>query len=432
MTTKPLQIAIAGLGTVGAGTVRILQQNSDIIQSRCGREIQLVAVSSRDKGKNRGVELGAIEWKENPLELISLPNIDVIIELIGGAEGIARELVESALKAGKHVVTANKALIAKHGLELAALAEQHNVMLAYEAAVAGGIPIIKSLREGLVANRFHKVVGILNGTCNFILTSMWKEHKDFHTVLKEAQAIGYAEADPSFDIDGIDTAHKTAIITSLAYGTSINSDAVYVEGIRHITPADMEFADKFGYVIKLLGISTQNEQGIMQRVHPCMIPKDSTLGRVSNAYNGIIVEGNAVGRITLEGAGAGAGATASSVVGDIVDIARGVVYKPFTLPVRQLAKVHFSTLDSLESAYYLRLTVEDKAGVLAAITAIFRDVDISVSGFVQQDDDSDVNHKQIVITTHETRESSMQNALKLINRLDFVIEPVNMIRIEAI
>ncbi|MEI7669733.1 MAG: homoserine dehydrogenase, partial [Pseudomonadota bacterium] len=319
--------------------------------------------------------------------------------------------------------------------------KENNVTLGYEAAIAGGIPIIKSLREGLVANRFSKAVGILNGTCNFILTSMWRERKAFDEVLQEAQRIGYAEADPSFDIDGIDTSHKIAIITSLAFGCPINADAVYVEGIRNISILDMEFADQFGFVIKLLGISTETEHGILQRVHPAMVAKDSTIGRVGGAYNAVIVEGNAVGRLTLEGAGAGAGATASSVVGDIVDAARGVIYKPFTTPVACLKKLNYADITTLKTSYYLRLLVEDKPGVLAAITAIFRDQGISVSGFLQNSSPllgaragnvKSQNGTQIVITTHETLELSMQNALKLINQLDFVIQPTQMIRIENI
>jgi len=426
---KPLNIAIAGLGTVGAGTLKVLRRNAGLIEARCGRKINVIAVSSRDKGKDRGVDVSGMKWVSSASDLVKMPEVDLVVETIGGVDGVARSLVESALNAGKHVVTANKALIAHHGLELAKIAEKSGAMLAYEAAVAGGVPIIKGLREGLAANRFHKVAGILNGTCNFILTSMWNKHQDFATVLAEAQRIGYAEADPAFDIDGIDTAHKLAIITSLAYGCLLNIDAVYVEGIRNISILDMEFADQLGYVIKLLGISTHTSEGVLQRVHPCMVAKMSTIGRVSDAYNAVIVEGDAVGQVTFEGKGAGEGATASSVVGDIIDIARGGIYKPFTIPVAALEKLPVATMDSLKASYYVRLAVVDKPGVLAAITSIFRDEGISMCSFLQNSRKPDET-VQVVITTHETLELSMRNALKSIAALGSVIEPPHMIRIE--
>lgn len=296
--------------------------------------------------------------------------------------------------------------------------------------MAGGIPIIKALREGLGANHFRKIAGILNGTCNFILSSMWNEHKDFGDALKEAQRIGYAEADPSFDIDGVDTAHKLAIITSLSQGCKLGIDAVYVEGIRNITITDMEFAGQLGYVIKLLGISEHTEKGILQRVHPCMVPKGSPLGSVNDAYNGVIVEGSSVGRIIMEGKGAGEWPTASSVVGDIMDIARGAMYKPFTVPVASLKKASFATMDTLRTPYYVRLAVVDKPGVLAAITGIFRDEGISMCSFLQNSRKPDET-VQVVLTTHETVELAMRNALKSIAALDAVIEPPHMIRIEG-
>ena len=432
---KPLNIAIAGLGVVGGGTLKILSENLTLLEQRAGREIKLVAVCARDHNKDRGMDLAEVQWVDSPLELAGMPEIDVVIELIGGSEGVARELVETSLKAGKHIVTANKALIAHHGLELATLAEQYNVMFAYEAAVAGGIPIIKSLREGLVANKFTKVAGILNGTCNFILTSMWKERRDFADALGEAQRIGFAEADPTFDIEGIDTAHKTAIITSLAFGCAPDIASVYCEGITKISIIDMEFADQLGMVIKLLGIATITEKGVLQRVHPCMIPKDSTIGKVEGGYNGIIVEGNAVGRITLEGAGAGAGATASSVVGDIVDIARGAIYKPFTLATKHLQALPKADITTLTSEYYLRLCVQDKPGVLAAITQIFSNETISVKSLLQNPAftaTKDSNDVYIIITTHEISELCLQNALKRINELGFVTQTSHMIRIEKL
>lgn len=426
---KTFNIAIAGLGTIGGGTLKLLQQNAGLLEERCGCRLKVVAVLERDRDKEKIFDLSGIKWADSPAQLAEMPEVDLVVELIGGSEGVAKSLVEQALKAGKHVVTANKALIAHHGIKLAGIAEKSGAMLAYEAAVAGGIPIIKSLREGLVANHFKSIAGILNGTCNFILTSMLAEHRDFDDVLAEAQRIGYAEADPSFDIDGVDTAHKLAIITSLAYGCPVSIDAVHVEGIRNITITDMEFADQLGYTIKLLGISAVSENGILQRVHPCMVPKYSAIGRVSGVYNGIVVEGSSVGRILMEGRGAGEGATASSVVGDIVDIARGGIYKPFTIPVAKLKQLKIAAMDSLKTSYYVRLAVMDKPGVLAAITGIFRDQGISMCSFLQN------SHKpgepvQVVITTHETLELSMRNALEAIAALDSVIEPPHMIRIE--
>jgi homoserine dehydrogenase len=426
---KPLNIAIAGLGTIGGGTLKIIRENASLLKERSGREIRLVAVLDRDRKKLERLKLEGVAFVESPKVLAAMPEVDVIVELMGGAEGAAKELVESALKAGKHVVTANKALIAHHGVALAKLAEKSGKVLAYEAAVAGGIPIIKSLREGLAANHFSKIAGILNGTCNFILTSMKQEHKDFGEALKEAQQRGFAEADPSFDIDGVDTAHKLAILTSLAYGVQPDIDAVYVEGIRNITIPDIEFADQLGFIIKLLGISQRVESKILQRVHPCMVGKDTALGRVSGAYNGIIVEGSSVGRITFEGRGAGEGPTASAVVADIMDIARGAYYRPFTIAAEHLKKAQFSDMDSLRTSYYLRLSVADKPGVLAAITGVFSKEGISVDSFLQHPPKSGET-AQVVITTHETVELHMRHAIKSIAALDSVTEPPHMIRME--
>ena len=428
---KPLNIAIAGLGVVGGGTLKILQEKASLLESRCGRALKVVAVSARDRSKQRAASTADVKWVENPLQLAEMKEVDIVVELIGGSEGVAKSLVEKSLAAGKHVVTANKALIAHHGMEIAKIAEQANVMLSYEAAVAGGIPIIKSLREGLAANRFSHVAGILNGTCNYILTTMWDAYRDFGEVLADAQKLGYAEADPSFDIDGIDTAHKLAIITSLAYGSPLDIKGVHVEGIRNITIRDMEFADQLGYVIKLLGISTRTEGGVLQRVHPCMVPKLSAIGRVGGAYNGIIVEGDAVGRVTLEGLGAGEGATASSVVGDIVDIARGAPYKPFTIPVASMRAVPKAPLDSLRTSYYMRLAVVDKPGVLAAVTGIFRDEGISLRSFLQHSH-APGEPVQVVLITHDTVELALRQALESIAALDSVLEPPHMIRIESL
>jgi homoserine dehydrogenase len=427
----PLRIAIAGLGTVGGGTLKILRENAALLEARCGRALKVTAVSARNKSKKRALDLAGLAWVDDPLALAALPDVDVVVELIGGSEGVAKSLVEKALANGKHVVTANKALIAHHGMEIAKIAEGANAMLGYEAAVAGGIPIIKSLREGLAANRFSHIAGILNGTCNYILTAMWESGRDFAEVLDEAQRLGYAEADPSFDIDGIDTAHKLAIITSLAYGCPLDIRGVHVEGIRNITIRDMEFADELGYVIKLLGLSSRTEHGVLQRVHPSMVPKLSAIGRVGGAYNGIIVEGDAVGRITLEGLGAGEGPTASSVVGDIVDIARGAPYKPLTIPVASMRAMPRAPMDSLRTCYYMRLAVVDKPGVLAAVTGIFRDEGISLRSFLQLKP-TPGEPVQVVLITHETLELALRQAVESITALDSVLEPPHMIRIESL
>jgi homoserine dehydrogenase len=429
--SKPLRIGIAGLGTVGGGTLGILLGNKAMLAARAGRPLEVVAVCARDKKKDRGVDMSGIRWVDSPIDLAKDPNIDVVVELIGGSDGIAKELVDASLKAGKSVVTANKALIAHHGIALATLAEQSGALLAFEAAVAGGIPIIKALRDGLAANKFKRIAGIMNGTCNYILTTMWESKRQFDDVLKEAQDLGYAEAEPSFDIDGIDTAHKLAILTSLAYGCAPAIDQVYVEGIRRVSLRDMEAAAELGYTIKLLGIATQTENGIEQRVHPCMVEKDSPLGTVHGVYNAIVTQGDAVGTVFFEGRGAGAGPTASSVVADIMDIARGVAYKPFTLPVSSLEKPTFCSVESLKCSYYLRLSVIDKPGVLAEVTGIFKNEGISLRSFLQHSHTPE-QAVQLVLTTHETEEFAMRKAVDTIGKLATVKEKPYMIRIEPI
>jgi homoserine dehydrogenase len=429
VTEQPLRIGIAGLGVVGGGVVTTLQQNAGLIASRIEREIQIVAVSARNKSRHRHLPLGDATWCDRAVDLANHPDVDVVVELIGGSEGVARELCETALKNGKHVVTANKALIAHHGVELAQLAESQRRVLAFEAAVAGGIPIVKAFREALGANRFHRVAGILNGTCNYILSAMQHRHQDFETVLAEAQRLGYAEADPSFDVDGIDTAHKLAILTSLAYGSAVDIEGVHIEGIRSIALQDIIFADQLGYVIKLLGIARETEQGIEQRVHPCMVPSHSALAAVEDAFNAVEVEGDATGKMIFEGRGAGAGPTASAVIADIMDIARGSWYRPFNLPADKLQKRNRAAMDDLEVACYLRLSVIDRPGVLAEITSIFRDEQISLHSCLQRAR-MPGSVVQVVLTTHETRESALQRAVKRIGALDAMTDSPRLIRIE--
>ncbi len=429
--SKPLRIGIAGLGTVGGGTLSILLRHGTLLAERTGHPITIGGISARNKNKDRGMDTSGLRWFDNPVDMAGDPNIDIVVELIGGAEGVARELVEKSLAAGKSVVTANKALIAHHGIQLATLAEKADAVLAFEAAVAGGIPIIKALRDGLAANQFTRIIGILNGTCNYILTTMWEEKRGFDDVLAEAQAKGYAEADPSFDVDGIDTAHKLAILTSLAYGCAPSIGNVHIEGIRHISLRDMEFAHELGYTIKLLGIASMTPSGIEQRVHPCMVVRNSSLGSVSGVFNAVLAEGDSVGTVLFEGRGAGAGPTASSVVADIIDIARGVAYKPFTLPVAALKHLPFADIQTLQCSYYLRLNVVDRPGVLAEVTGIFRQESISLRSFLQH------SHKpgesvQLVLTTHATHESSMLRAVAAIANLESVHEKPYMIRIETL
>lgn len=424
-----MRVGIAGLGTVGAGTVSLLQENAALIAARSGRPIVITAVSARDKNKNRGLALEGIKWVDDATELAQDDQVDVVVELMGGSEGPARILVESALQRGKPVVTANKALIAHHGVVLAALAESNNVMLAFEAAVAGGIPIIDVLRNGLAANHFKRIAGILNGTCNYILSTMKSESRDFDDVLAEAQALGYAEADPGFDIDGIDAAHKLAILTSLAFGTQVDVATIITQGIRHITKRDMHYAHELGYAIKLLGIAEQTPDGILQRVHPCLVPLKTPIAVVGGAFNAVHLEGNAVGRVLLEGAGAGAGPTASSVVADLLQIARGVHYHPFTVSSAHLLSQPPASMDDLVRGYYLRVQVADKPGVLADITSIFAKESISVQSLIQHSHLADTP-AEVVIITHETLERSMQRALQQIASLASVVEAPYMIRIE--
>ena len=425
----PLRIGIAGLGTVGGGVLKILHEQADLLALRCGRPITIQAVSARNRNKNRSIDLKGIKWVDDPVALAADKDIDVVVELIGGADGVAKALVEKSLAVGKPVVTANKALVAHHGLSLAEIAEKNNVVLAFEAAVAGGIPIIKALRDGLSANRFRHIAGILNGTCNYILTSMWEKKCGFDAALKEAQKLGYAEAEPGFDVDGIDTAHKLAILASLAYGVAPSIDNIHIEGIRRISLRDMECAAELGYAVKLLGIASRTAQGIDRRVHPCLVPLESPLAAVHGVYNAISVEGDAVGAVFFEGRGAGAGPTASSVVADIMDIARGVVYKPFTLSAGKLETPSASGMENLCCSYYLRLSVIDRPGVLSEITSVFKGEEISLRSFLQHSHTSGET-VQLVGTTHETKEAAMLRAIAAIAKLESVKEEPYMIRIE--
>lgn len=427
--TRPLCVGVAGLGTVGAGVLNLLRQNADVVAARAGRPVTVTAVSARDRSRDRGVSVAGLRWFDDPTALATDPGVDVVVEVIGGADGPARKLVEAALAAHKPVVTANKALVAVHGAELAALSEKTGTTLAFEAAVAGGIPVIKALREGLAGNRISRVAGILNGTCNYILTVMRERGREFADVLADAQKLGYAEADPAFDIDGIDAAHKLAILAALAFGRPVAFDAVHVEGIRAVSALDIAFAAELGYRIKLLGIARQTEAGIAARVHPCMVPHNAPIARVDGVFNAVVAEGDFVGRVMLEGRGAGAGPTASAVVADLIDIARGRVTPVWGAGSGALSNAPSVSMDSHVGAYYLRLMVVDRPGVIADVTAALRDAGVSLESMLQRGR-APGEAVPVVLVTHETRESAMRSALACITALDTVVETPAMIRIE--
>lgn len=428
--THPLSVAIAGLGIVGSGVLKLLRDNADIVTARAGRPIAVTAVSARDRTKDRGVALSGLRWYDDPVALAADPSVDVVVELIGGADGPARALVEAAIAAGKPVVTANKAMLAVHGAALAAAAEAANVPLAFEAAVAGGIPVIKALREGLAANQISRIAGILNGTCNYILTQMRERGREFAEVLADAQKLGYAEADPSFDIDGVDAAHKLAILAALAFGRPVAFDAVYVEGIRRISALDIAFAGELGYRIKLLGIARRADGGIEARVHPCMVPAAAPIARVDGVFNAVVAEGDFVGRVMLEGRGAGAGPTASAVVADLIDLARNRFTPVWGADAAELSNAPSVPMSSHVGPYYLRLMVVDRPGVIADVTAVLRDLRVSLESMLQRGR-APGEAVPVVMVTHETLESSMREALRRIEALDAVLERPTMIRIEA-
>ena len=429
MNNSPLRIGIAGLGTVGAGTIKLLNKQASLISMRCGRDIKVTAISAIDRSKNRGVDISKFTWHNNPISLASDDSVDVVAELIGGENGAAKDLVEAAIANGKHVVTANKALIAHHGTRLAKSAEAANVTIAFEAAVAGGIPIVKAMREGLAANTISEVYGILNGTSNYILSEMRQTKKEFDVVLNQAQELGYAEADPAFDVDGVDAAHKLAILTSLAFGCELNFDAVNVEGIRHISPLDIEFANDLGYRIKLLGIARQTENGIEQRVHPCMVPLNTPIAHIEDVFNAVVVNGDFVDSTMYEGRGAGEGPTASAVVADFIDIARGRMPNTFAMPAHKLSKMLVAPISSHVGSYYVRFMVADKPGVFATISSALNDYNVSMEAVLQRGR-SENKAVPVVLTTHEVDEASMIATLDAIKENDAVMEPPRLIRIE--
>ena len=433
--SKNLKLGIAGLGTVGAGVLDILAKHGGLIASRAGVRVEVTAVSARNRAKNRGHDLSKLAWFDDPVKLAQSPDIDVFIELIGGEGDPAKAAVEAALKSGKHVITANKALLAHHGAALAKLAEAHGVALNFEASVAGGIPIIKTLREGLAGNRVAKLFGIMNGTCNYILTKMANEGRSFADVLKEAQGLGYAEADPSFDVGGFDTAHKLAVLTSLAFGTEVNLAAIAIEGIEAITLDDIRNASEMGYKIKLLGVAVAHDEGVEQRVHPTLVPKGSPVADTDGVFNAVVVKGDFAGDLMLEGRGAGAHPTASAVLSDIVDIARGNKRPAFGIPAAELRKYKSAPKKAHEGGFYVALELHDKPGAVAAIARILADEKISIESIVQrglQERHTPRATAPFILITHDTLETAMRVALARIEKDGHVASRPRMIRIERL
>ena len=424
--TEPLRIALAGLGTVGAGVIRLIDANSALIARRAGRPIEIVAVSARDRTKDRGVDISRFAWIDDTIELVEHEGVDVIVELVGGADGPALALARAALKAKKSVVTANKAMMAHHGLELARLAEADDIALKFEAAVAGGVPVIKGLREGAAANEIARVYGILNGTCNFILSKMEAEGRDFADILAEAQRLGFAEADPSFDIDGVDAAHKLSILASIAFGTQPAFGDVEVTGIRHVIAADIAEAASLGYRVRLLGAADWGPHGLFQRVHPHLVPLSHPLSHVVGSTNAVVAEGNFVGRLLFQGAGAGDGPTASAVVADLIDIARGEFGPPYAMPADSLGHPDPADSGARIGRAYVRFTVEDKVGVLAEIATAMRDAGVSIESLMQRGANPD-GRVLVAIVTHEGPERCVAQALeRLRGSASLVGEPMWM------
>lgn len=434
---KPVKVGILGLGTVGGGTVNVLKRNAAEIARRAGREIVVASASARDITKPRICDTTGIRLTTDPFEIIDDPEIDIVLELIGGA-GPVKDMVLKAIANGKHVVTANKSLIALHGNEIFAKASEKGVIVAFEAAVAGGIPIIKAIREGLSGNRIQWLAGIINGTGNFILSEMREKGRDFNDVLAEAQALGYAEADPTFDVEGIDAGHKLTILASIAFGIPLQFDKVYTEGITKITRVDVEYAEQLGYRIKHLGIARQTPEGIELRVHPTLIPERRLIANVNGVMNAVLVKGDAVGPTLYYGAGAGAEPTASAVVADVIDVVRALTSDPENrvphLAFQPEAIVDTPVLppDRFKSAYYLRLHAEDKPGVLADVTKILADHRISIEAIIQKEPPAEETAVPIILLTQITLEKELNDAIVKIEALKTVTGKVNRIRLETL
>ena len=407
--TKPLRLGIAGLGTVGVGVIKIIQEKLSTLEARTGKKIIISAVTARSKTKQRGINLTPYQWEKDPVSLAKRDDVDIFIELIGGHEGIAKEAVEVAIRQGKDVVTANKALLAHHGHQLALKAEENGSILRFEAAVAGGIPVIKSLTEGLAGNSINRIMGVMNGTCNYILTRMESSGLSYEEVFSEANNLGYLEADPNLDIGGIDAAHKLSILSSIAFGTEVNFNGVELDGIDKITINDIHQAADMGFRIKLLGVSQMTSSGLEQRMSPCLVPAASPLGQLEGGTNMIVIDGDQVGQIVLRGAGAGEGPTASAVISDVADIARGIRLATFGQPAKTLTKV-LSSKSQTPAPYYLRMLLHDEPGALAKITKILSEFNVSIDR-MRQYGHSDEN-APVLIVTHEIKHEDLMQAIQ--------------------
>ena len=427
--SQPLRLGIAGLGTVGMGVLHILRQHGDMLKQRTGRDIVISAVSARSRNKDRGVSLAGYGWEDDPVALAQRDDVDIFVELMGGSEGPAKEATEAALRAGKQVVTANKALLAIHGQALAELAESKGSVIRYEAAVAGGIPVIKTLVEGLAGNEITRVMGVMNGSCNYILTRMEDAGKSYQDIFAEAEGLGYLEADPQLDVGGIDAAHKLAILSALSFGTRVDFDGIQLEGIEQITIEDIRAAADMGFKIKLLGVAQKTGRGLEQRMQPCLVPETSPLGQLDGGTNMVVLEGHAVGQIVLRGPGAGEGPTASAVMADICDLARGWTGPVFNQPADTL-ETPTPALSQRPAPYYLRMALVDKPGAMAKIAAVLGEAGVSINR-MRQYEHSDVS-APVLIVTHKTNRSDLDRALAAMDGTGVMAGPVVALRIEEV
>ena len=427
--TTPLRLGVAGLGTVGSGVIGILQRHGDLLAARAGRPIEITAVCARDRARDRAVRLEGYEWEESPAALAGRDDVDVLLELIGGVDGPAKAAVETAISSGRDVVTANKAMLAHHGQILAETAEAAGVALRFEAAVAGGIPVVKTLTEGLAGNRVIRVMGVMNGTCNYILTRMQGAGLTYEEAFSEADGLGYLEADPNLDVGGIDAGHKLALLSAIAFGARVDFDGVEVEGISRITIEDIRQSADMGFRIKLLGVARITERGLEQRMSPCLVPADSPLGQLEDGTNMVVLEGDSVGQIVLRGAGAGSGPTASAVVSDIVDLARGVRVPTFGRPANSLKKIPRSKSAST-ARYYVRMQLQDRPGALAKVAGVLGDASISIDRMRQYRHDTAT--APVIFVTHRTNQEDLETALSGIETTDVIEGKPVAIRIEEV
>ena len=427
--TDTLRLGIAGLGTVGTGVVKIVRRQAALLTARTGKTIEISAVSARTRNKDRGISLSAYDWEDDPVALATRDDVDVVVELMGGADGPAKAATEAALKAGKHVVTANKAMLAMNGQALAELAEDHGVNLRFEAAVAGGIPVIKVLTESLAGNEITRVLGVMNGTCNYILTRMQDAGLPYEDVFEEANQLGYLEADPTLDVGGIDAAHKLALLSSIAFASRVDFDGIEIEGIERVTIEDIRHAEDMGYRIKLLGVAQRTGRGLEQRMTPCLVPAGSPLGVLQGGTNMVVIEGDAVEQIVLRGPGAGEGPTASAVMGDICDIARGLRLPVFGQPAGTLEPVP-AARSVLPAPYYLRLGLTDKPGALARVAAVLGEAGVSIDRMRQREHVGDV--ATVIIVTHKCARAALDEALAAMNGTGVVLDAPVVLRIEAV